>query len=117
MKPILYWYPMDYPDEDEPNGKLLVREQGRIIPHQLNRELCDITVEARGFSFHLIFGNKVNGKFLCIPNWNVGCELSELRDRKWNTESLLKTESLAYGECTAIAWALYSIGDLMRFIH
>lgn len=117
MKPILYWYPVVYLDEDDPEDSVVVRDSGKIIPLQLSQEPYEVNVEARGSSFHMIFGSQINGMFLCIPNWNIGCELSRLSDRDWNMNSLLKTDSLDYEEATAIIWALYSIGDLLRLIH
>ena len=117
MEPIQYWYPVVYRDENNLEDNVVVRKSGKIIPLQLSREPYEVNVEARGWSFHMIFGSQINGMFLCIPNWNVGCELSRLSDRDWNMSSLLRTECLDYEETTAIIWALYSIGDLLRFIH
>ena len=117
MEPIMYWYPVVYLDEDDPEDNVVVREGGKIIPIQLSQEPYEVNVEARGWSFHVIFGSQMNGMFLCIPNWNVGCELSSLSDRNWNMASLRRTESLDYEETTAIVWALYSIGDLLRLLH
>lgn len=117
MGPILYWYPVVYLDEDDPEDYVVVREQGRIIPSQLNREPYEANVEARGYSFRLIFGKQTNGMFLCIPDWNTGCNLSELTDYDWNMDSLLKTDRLDYEECTAIAWAISSIGSLLKLLH
>lgn len=117
MEPIQYWYPVVYLDDDDPEDNIVVRDQGKIIPLQLNQEPYEVNVEARGSSFHMIFGSQVNGMFLCILNRNIGCELSGLSDRDWNMDSLLKTECLDYEETTAIIWALHSIGELLRFIH
>ena len=50
--------------------------------------LYEAIVEGRGSSFHLIAGPQINGMFLCIPNWDVGCELSDLSDIFWNSEQL-----------------------------
>ena len=88
MEPILYWYPVVYLDEDDPEDRVIVRESGKITPIQLSQEPYEVNVAARGSSFHLIFGSQINGMFLCIPNWNVGCELSRLSDRDWNMNSL-----------------------------
>ena len=32
MKPILYWYPVVYLDEDDPEDSVVVRDSGKIIP-------------------------------------------------------------------------------------
>lgn len=117
MEPIQYWYPVVYLNDDDPEDNIVVHDEGKIIPLRLHQEPYEVNVEARGSSFHLIFGSQVNGMFLCIPNWNIGVELSRLSDRDWNMNSLLKTDRLDYEETTAIIWALYSIGELLRFIH
>jgi hypothetical protein len=117
MEPILYWYPVDYFDEDESEEPFVKRRQGKIIPYQLKHEPYEVTIENGGYSFHLIFGHKENGMFLCIPDWNIGCELSELTDRDDNMYFLLNTDFLSYDNSIAIVWALYSIGNLLRFIR
>lgn len=117
MEPILFWYPIVYLDEKDPADHVVYRDSGKITPLQLSREPYEVIVNARGSSFHLIFGKQVNGMFLCIPNWNIGCELSNLFDRDWNMNSLLNTEGLDYEETTAIIWALYNIGNLLRLLH
>ena len=117
MEPILYWYPVVYMDDDDPEDHVVVQEQGRIIPHQLSKEPYEVDVEALGYSFHLIFGRQCNGWFLCIPNWNIGCELADPSDRFWNLDSILKTDQLDYEEGTAIVWALSNIRQLQKLIH
>lgn len=54
-------------------------------PSQKTRE---ITVNHNGNSYHIIYGEQINGGFCCIPNWGIGCELAEFWDVFWNTESL-----------------------------
>lgn len=117
MKPILYWYPVAYHNDVRSGDTVVERERGTIIPYRLDSELYEMVVEARGYSFHLIFGEQVNGMFLCIPNWDVGCELSSLNDRHWNMESLLKTDRIDFEECNAIVWALSSIADMLKLLN
>lgn len=117
MDQILYWFPIAYLDEDDPEDKVVIREQGKITPYRLDSEPYEMSIDAQGCRFHLVFGHKVNGMYLCIPDWNVGCELSELSDWEKNLDYLLKTDQLDYEDSTAVAWALYSIGNLLRFIH
>ena len=45
-------------------------------------------IEGRGTYFHVIAGRHKYGNFLCIPNFNIGCELSDLSDLNWITERL-----------------------------
>ncbi|MEG1256385.1 DUF6618 family protein [Clostridium sp.] len=39
-------------------------------------------------SLHIIIGKTSFGKFVCIPNYNVGCYLSRFNDLFWNSEKL-----------------------------
>lgn len=48
----------------------------------------EMYVESRS-SLIVTFGETRSGNFLCIPNFNVGCELVHLRDRFWNKERLI----------------------------
>ena len=111
MEPILFWYP-SIPDEDSP-GK---HEQGKITAVQLAREPYEAVVETMGYSFHLVFGKHTGGMFLCIPNWDIGCELASLSDYNWNRNSLLNTGNLDEDICSAVAWSLSNIGNLMKLL-
>ena len=117
MEPILYWYPVVYSNGDASEDRLVVCESGKISPIQLKKEPYEVAIEAGGASFHLVFGHKSEGMFLCIPDRYTGCELSELSNRDSNMNFLLKTGLLDYEDTTAIVWALYSINGLLRFIH
>ena len=116
-EPILFWYPVVYLDEDYIEETVVEHECGRIIPYRLTEEPYEVDIEARGYSFHLVFGRKTNGMFLCIPNRNIGIELSSLSDRSLNMDSLINTDRIDYEESTAIAWALSGIANLLRLLH
>ena len=45
-------------------------------------------ITGRGTYFHIIAGRHLYGNYICIPNHNVGSELSEFEDLFWNTERL-----------------------------
>ena len=47
-------------------------------------------IEGKGSSFHVIAGPQINGHCLCIPNWQIGCELAQLYDVFWNSEQLIR---------------------------
>lgn len=55
---------------------------------QQHGSFYEAVIEGRGSSFHVIAGPHINGMFLCIPNMQIGCELSHLSDVFWNTEQL-----------------------------
>lgn len=49
---------------------------------------CEAWMYARGSGFYLIVGRYAHGNYICIPNWNVGTELSLRTDVFWNEERL-----------------------------
>ncbi len=48
----------------------------------------EMRVEARS-GITIIFGETISGNFLCVPAFNVGCELAYLKDKFWNSERLI----------------------------
>ena len=45
-------------------------------------------ISGRGTCFHILAGRHEYGNYLCIPNHDVGCELSRFSDIFWNEERL-----------------------------
>lgn len=45
-------------------------------------------ISGRGTYFHILAGRHKYGNYLCIPNHDVGCELSDFSDIFWNEERL-----------------------------
>ena len=67
----------------------------------------EMDVHANGWSFHVIAGTHQYGsRFLCIPNWSIGSELSRLSDEFWNEERLRKHTTLHPDNVRAIVKAL-----------
>lgn len=66
-------------------------ESWNVVIHPINlmQSPYEATIMGRGLSFHVIFGNQINGKFVCIPDRGIGAELAELKDRFWNHKSLM----------------------------
>ncbi len=60
--------------------------EGRI--RLIDPDSGEMEVLARGSSFHIFFGRYINGYYLCIPNINVGTDLSNPADLDWNQEHL-----------------------------
>lgn len=110
---IDYQYPIVYLEDDDPEDALILHEKGSIHLIRLDREPYECTVDARGSSFHLLFGSQINGNFLCVPNRHAGCELSGLGNQDWNLHSLLETECFDYEESTAIITALALINKMI----
>lgn len=83
--------------------------RGTIKPIRLNNPV-EVEVSARGSCFHVIVGRHAYGNYLCVPNWDIGIELSSLSDRFWNKERLVNTGLGAVDACT-IADALVSLSE------
>lgn len=112
---ISYMFPIVYLDEDDPEESEIIYSEAYLTLLRLDREPYEAIVEARGYSFHIIFGSQINGNFLCIPNWHVGCELAALNDKSWNMESILRSDSqLEYEDATAIVYALTLISESLN---
>lgn len=61
-----------------------------ISPITHTRSFYEVEITGRGSTFHIIAGPHSNGHFLCIPNWEVGCELAAYNDIFWNSEKISK---------------------------
>ena len=83
--------------------------------HRLKEEPYEAEVNAMGYSFHILFGHHRDGWFLCIPNWNFGCELAHPSDLFWNMDSMTReTSKLDYEDATAIAYALNTLSSYLE---
>lgn len=82
--------------------------KGIIRPIQLQHAPYEVEVSARGSFFHLIVGRHSYGNYICIPNWNVGTELSALSDLFWNQERLGNTDLKKVDACS-VAYAIMEL--------
>ena len=53
------------------------------------KDFYELSLTGKGSYFHVIVGPHENGHFICIPNWQVGCEPGSYDDRFWNREQLI----------------------------
>ena len=67
-------------------GKKIWTGEIRLLVHTPCHYEAVIT--ARGTSFHVIAGKYQNGNYLCVPNMDLGCELSHFSDTFWNAERI-----------------------------
>lgn len=67
-------------------GKTIWQGSVRLLAKRTGQYEAEIT--GRGTYFHVIAGCHQYGNYLCIPNHDVGCELSDFSDTFWNTERL-----------------------------
>ena len=75
---------------------------------------CEAEVAAQGNRFHLITGKHAYGNYVCIPDWNIGTELSSLTDTFWNTERLQNYSGLKKAEICTVVAALNAIADYVN---
>lgn len=45
-------------------------------------------INGKGAYFHILAGRHRYGNYLCIPNHDVGCELSDFSDILWNEQRI-----------------------------
>lgn len=85
---------------------------GMILPLKLTAPY-EIEVTARGSTFHLIVGHHQYGKYICIPNWNIGTELASLTDRFWNYERLTAYTELGTVDAYSVVSALVVLSKII----
>ena len=73
---------------------------------------CEAVVEADGCSYHFVIGLYRNGYYLCIPNWNIGVDLSWPSDRFWNGESM-KRAGIHGRRAATFVYALAAVSEAM----
>lgn len=66
------------------------QEMVTILHQNTSYYELDFTSKQTGIYYHLILGRHSYGNFLCIPNHDIGCEISRLSDIFWNAERLSK---------------------------
>ena len=64
------------------------RWEGTIEVHQGQGNVIEAVVQGIGSTMTIIFGDYVNGHFLCVPDLNIGCPLAAYDDLFWNYERL-----------------------------
>ena len=69
-------------------GKRKERWNGEIRLIRHSGSCYEAEISGRGTYFHVIPGKHSYGNYICIPNHDVGSELSSYRDLFWNTERL-----------------------------
>lgn len=110
---ITYQFPVvKFNDPDDSEDSEIVMHDGKIKPIRIQQEPYEADIEALGSRFHLIFGSHRSGGFLCIPDWQIGCEIASYDDVFWNQESLTSLdEKISYEECTALVYALKKLSE------
>jgi hypothetical protein len=92
------------------SGKRKIVWQGEMHLLSRNGNNYELEIRGRGTYFHVIIGSYKYGNFLCIPNHDIGCELSTYSDIFWNTERL--RHQLKKVDAVTVASALCHLGEL-----
>lgn len=71
---------------------------------------CEFSVKARGSSFQVILGNYEHGIYICIPNYDVGCDLTDLTDSICNMNRLCSA-GLSLVDAISVADAISAIDE------
>ena len=61
---------------------------GTVTPIRRTAVTSEAEIRGRGSCFTVIVGEYAYGRFLCIPDLNVGCPMSRWDDLFWNQERL-----------------------------
>lgn len=57
----------------------------------------------------VLFGKTSRGYFACMPDFNCGCHLVDLKDKFWNTEKLIQVMGTVDG--VTVSSALFFLAD------
>ena len=85
--------------------------EGEIIPVQLSEEPYEVEINARGSCFHVLTGHHQQGRYICIPNWNVGTEMASYKDVFWNREHLVQYTKLGKVDASSVACGLAALAE------
>ena len=62
--------------------------------------------------FRIIIGKHRTGRFLCVPNWNIGTEMAETSDTFWNSERIEKYfPEIEPNKIASIVAAIKAVGE------
>jgi hypothetical protein len=91
--------------------KRQINWNGEIKKLHGNKEQCEFEFNSRGNYYHVIVGKHDYGNYVCIPNWDVGCELADYVDYFWNVERLSKR--LKKEDAITVATAIREVKKLL----
>jgi hypothetical protein len=85
--------------------------EGKITYIKKYNSHYEIKIESRS-GLTVLIGKTQSGGFACIPDFGVGCHLVNLKDKFWNTESLIR--GLGDVDGLTVATALYELSDEIK---
>lgn len=72
--------------------------------------LFEVSFDANGSHFLVIYGKHGNGGFCCLPNWGISCEAGDADDVFYNTEKL-SGAGLTWNDAEAVAKVIKQFGE------
>lgn len=84
---------------------------GLIVECHRKDGTCEILIESRS-SIRAVIGKTTSGRYVCIPEMNAGCWLSEPGDLFYNTEKLSRALKNKVDGIT-VACAIQRMEDLL----
>jgi len=82
--------------------------KGMVTNFVQHSNIYEFWIQSRS-SIMVVFGTTSRGGFACMPDFRVGCHLTNLRDKFWNTEQLV--DVLGEVDGVTVSAALYSLAD------
>lgn len=92
------------------SGNRKQRWLGEIQLLYENDCIYEAEIKGRGTYFHVIVGRHRYGNYICIPNHDIGCELSDYSDVFWNQERL--SQHLKDVDAATVAYGLVHLKKL-----
>lgn len=99
--------------------KCIHRTKKRIQTWQGNIEIIscsgrhiEASITGKGTYFHVITGPHRYGKYICVPNHNLGSELASYEDYFWNKEKL--SQIIGMTDATTIASGLTHLPEILE---
>ena len=114
---VTFEYPFSHVDYEFPERSKIVKRKASLKPIQIDHEPYEVLlVNDHKLCFHLIFGKTVHSQgFLCIPCWDFGCEIADLRNKVWNLDSILSIDhKFTFEDAVTITYALAEIAELLN---
>ena len=81
---------------------------GKIIYLKQYKSHYEVKIESRS-SIVVLVGKTSAGGFACMPDFEAGCHLTNLKDKFWNTEKLVRV--LGEVDGVTVGQALYQLSD------
>lgn len=93
-------------------SKKTERWTGKITGFKNYGSHYEIRIESRS-SILVLLGKTSQGGFACMPDFQAGCHLVDVKDKFWNTEKL--TSTLGKVDGITVSSALYALSDEINF--